>query len=210
VKTVSSGLQGLLDGRRFPVRELLKMTISGVERSFWTGEGPYTYNGIVYQAGGSIIKIAPISAQRAGYASSIQVFMSSIPNTRVTPEVLSGIFQEDYRNQPIQIMRASFDPVSWALSDVRTRWKGKIDRVSMQAAPDDQARLIFHCVSREMDAKKTGYRIRSEEDQRLIDLNDRFFQYAGVVDKQTVFWGKQRVRLSGGDGQRNRGRKGRR
>ncbi len=210
MKTVSSGLQGLLDGRRFPVRELLRMTISGVVRGFWTGEGPYTYNGDVYQAGGSIIRIAPISARRAGYASDIQVFMSSIANTNLTPDVLSGIFGETYRNQPIQIMRGSFDPATWNLTDVRTRWKGKIDRVTMREAPNDQAVLIFHCVSREMDAKKTGYRIRSDEDQRLIDPDDRFFQYAGVVDKQPVFWGKQRVRLSGGDGRRDRGRKGRR
>lgn len=189
---LDAAIQAALDSGRIKRREFLKFEFPSGTYGFWTGAGPITYSGIVYQNAGSVIAIGGLSGMTDGAAVPIQVHLSSIPNSELTPDVLTGIFAEDYKFRPVFLYRGIYDPVTGALiADRWLRWSGFVDYIENVAEPGGPAKLIFYCESRRFDDQRTGYRMWSDEDQRKIDSNDRFFQNVTTAGKRAIDWGRR-------------------
>jgi hypothetical protein len=198
MRSFHADIQAALDAGRVVRREFLRFEFGTGTYGFWSGIGPITYSGLVYQGAGSIIKISPLSGTTDGSSVPIQIRMSSIPNSELTPDVLAGIEDEDYNKRPVKLYRGFYDPANYTILDARwLRWSGTVDYIEHEIEPGGQAHLIFHCESRRLDDQRTGYRMRSDEDQRLIEANDRFFEHVATVGSRTIDWGRRPEKARG-------------
>jgi hypothetical protein len=192
MRSFHADIQAALDAGRVVRREFLRFEFGTGTYGFWTGIGKITYGGLEYQGAGSIIQISSLSGTLDGSSVPIQIRMSSIPNSELTPDVLAGIENEDYSKRPVKLYRGFYDPANYNILDARwPYWSGTVDYVEHEIEPGGQAHLIFHCESRRLDDQKTGYRMRSDEDQRLIHADDRFFEHVATAGSRPIYWGQK-------------------
>jgi hypothetical protein len=190
MREIDSGLQAGLEAGNIVDRGMVLFALPSGNYGFWTGVGPWTYNGILWQGAGTLIQAQPVGQVTDGSAVPIVLTLSAIPNSALSPDVLSTIEAEAYKGAPVRLYKAYFDPDTRALITVRTVWAGTIDTIDHDYTIGGTYTLTANCESRALDHQKTGYRIRSDADQRLIDANDGFFKRVGVAGTQSITWGK--------------------
>lgn len=156
---------------------------------FWSGEGPLAFQGVTYVGAGSLLSLADLrqSAELAAIKVSLQ--LRAIPNTDLTPDVLATIEQEQYHQRPVTLMTAFLDPDSGALLSVEVWMRGLVDRM-VHTDEDDGASLECQVETRTRDITKSGYRKRSDGDQRLLDPTDDGLVHVATVHDETVYFGR--------------------
>ena len=188
MRSFTAATQAALDAGRIVDRRMVLLDLGSGLYGFWSGLGPFSYNGVTYQGAGSLLEIDGV--RQTSDLSAVQVVgrLTGIPNSLLTPDVLATIESEVYHQRPCTLAIAYFHPSTFALLSVEVDYRGVIDRIVHREQSDDAAVLEVQLESRFRDHQKGGYRVRSDADQRRIDPNDDSLRHVTqVVNEQVIF-----------------------
>src|SRR5215207_6966463 len=182
--------QAALDAGRVADRRLILFDLASGLYGFHSGLGPFTYNGVTYVGSGSLISIEGV--RQSSDLSSVQVTarLTSIPNSALTPDVLSTIEAETYHQRPAEILTAYFNPDTWALLSVELEYRGYVDRIVHGDQVNGESYIEAHLESRFRDHQRRGYRVRSLLDQQRIDPSDTGLRHVTAVTSTPVLFGR--------------------
>jgi len=177
----------LLDKGTLKLAEMLRFDLGSGTYGFWSGRENLTYGGLTYVPGG-IITVASIEGQMGMAAQGLTIELASAPNDGLTPAVLATMEQEIWHQRPVTISQIFFHPESHALLFVEPLYRGFIDTIEYTQGED--AKLTAYCESRALDNSRENYRMRSMNDQHLIDANDDFYSFVESAGKEVIPWGQ--------------------
>lgn len=182
--------QAALESGRVATRDLILFDFGSGLYGFWNGVGVFTYNGVDYKSAGSLIQVSPVRSSLDLSAQRLEVRLSSRPNTALTPEVLSDIWDEVYHFRPVTLMLAFFDIDTRALLSVESVGRGYIDRVEAQESQNQPMALVFDIESRFRIHQRSNYRVRSDADQKRILSTDTGLRHVAKVGTERVLVGR--------------------
>jgi hypothetical protein len=98
---------------------------------------------------------------------------------------------EAYHQRPVTVYVGFFDIQTQALLAMKRWFTGIIDQAIRKEQANGVATLTVKAepVSRELT--RTGARMRSDADQRLLDATDNFYANVSLAVNQPIYWGKK-------------------
>ena len=157
---------------------------------FWAGHGTLNFTGLDYVGAGSLITIEQLDMGVELAASAVTVSLRAVPESALSPDVLATIDNYGYKNRPVYLHLAYFNPQTGAIIAAYLWWQGYIDIIDHEEQVGGEYRLVARLEPRSLDHSRIGYRMRSDLDQRLIDPTDRFFEHAAVVGLESLPYGR--------------------
>jgi hypothetical protein len=180
----------LADGRIVD-RGLIRLDLGSGSYGFHTGVGPFVHNGLSYVGAGSLISVEGVRQTAGLEAVQVVAKVTAIADTALNPNTLASIENEVYHQRPATIYTAYFNADTYALLSVELEYRGMIDRIVHAESSDGEAVLELHLESRFRDHQRTGYRVRSDKDQRRILANDNGLRHVSSVQNERVLFGRQ-------------------
>jgi len=187
MRTLSPDVLALLDNGTIKVAELMRFDLGGGSYGFWTGDVDFDYNGLTYVPGG-IISVSAIPGQWGMAAQGLTIELAARIDDGLTPIVLVTMLYQIWHQRPVTISEAFFHPETHALLFVEPLYRGFIDTLEYIEGQD--YKLVAKCESRALDNARENYRMRSMNDQHLIDSTDNFYSHAETAGKVNIPWGK--------------------
>lgn len=190
MKTFDSNTLALLASGRAVARDLMLIDLASGLYGFWTGVGVLTYQSIDYVGAGTLIQLEPYAAVADLSAVPLVARLKAVPDSALSPDVLATIESEQYHQRPVVSSRSYIDPDTRAVLSVERCYRGYIDRIEHEDQVGGGAVLVAYLESKARDHTKTGYRMRSDTDQRRINANDGGLRHAAVAATQEIVWGR--------------------
>jgi len=187
MRSLSPQVLDLLDAGTLKLAEMLRFDLGTGQYGFWTGRDDLIHGGLTYRPGG-IIKVSSIEGQLGMMAQGLTIELAASPNDGLTPDVLATMEQEVWHQRPVTISEIFFHPETSALLFVEPLYRGFIDTI--EYTQGDDAKLIAQCESRALDNSRENYRMRSLNDQHLIDGTDDFYSFVENAGKEVIPWGQ--------------------
>jgi hypothetical protein len=183
-------VQAALDTHGISSRMLVRLDLAQGVFGYWTGLGILAYGGVNYIGAGSLLSVEGI--KQSSDLSSVQVVgrLTGIANSDLTPDVLAAIETYTYHQRECVIYSAYFNSSDGMIGVPEVEFRGYIDRIVHTETVDGQAVLEAHLESRFRDHQKSGYRVRSDQDQRNIDPTDEGMRHVTKVASEKVLFGK--------------------
>lgn len=157
---------------------------------FHFGQGKWTFNGIDYVGAGSALSLEQIEAGTELSASPIVARMRAVPDIGLTPDVLSSVDAEAYKNRPVTLSLVYFNKQTGGVAHLFSWWRGFVDTIEHDETVGGTYELVARLEPRSLDHSRNGYRMRSDTDQRLIDPEDRFFEHAATTPFEELPYGR--------------------
>lgn len=159
-------------------------------KGFFTGQGVLTWSGIDFQGAGTLFALSSIGGTSDGSAVGLSIRLNGDARVGLDASVLAQIETIQYRNAPVLVYRAYLHPDTYALVSVETVYRGYVDTIDHNVAEGGDAYLEAACESRALDLGRSGYRMRADADQRLIDPGDGSLRNVQVSATQKLKWAK--------------------
>jgi hypothetical protein len=192
MRTIETESKTLLAGGRFIERDAILFDFLEGTYGFWWGEGPFSWNGITFTGAGRLLDIPDISGG-GEMPTEIDVTLSAIPDSGLTPDVLGTIEDYTYHLRPVVLYRFLFSPSTGAMVGTVpiVLFRGQVDQIAQVDDPDGRFTLLAKLVSRAVDYRKTGYLKRGNETQALIaGETDLGFEHAARAAQERAQWGQ--------------------
>lgn len=180
----------MLASGRAVSRALILVTFPSGSYGFWTGQGVLTYSSQDYVGAGGLIDIQQIGGVSDLSAVPLLLTLTSVPNSDLSPDILATIEGESWHQAPVKISRAYFDPDTRTLLSVERFYSGYIDKIDHEDQIGGGAVLKAYLESKARDHLKTGYRTRSDSDQRWLNATDGGLALAATAGVQDIYWGR--------------------
>jgi hypothetical protein len=174
-----SELEDLLEEGRIAIRSLIRISLPSGTIGFWNGVGTLTYESVDYVQNHFLRIDEPVFTT----GTSANEFLIEMPESAdfgITPDILASIEEEDYKNAPILVSDAYFDPDTRALLHVEPMLSGYVDYID-HSFDGTEFKLVGHLESSAIDNHREGYRGANHEDQQLVSPGDTFFEHAARV-----------------------------
>ncbi|MCP4307793.1 MAG: DUF2163 domain-containing protein [bacterium] len=178
-----------MDEGREVIRGLIRFDLGSGTYGFSNGSGMFVHDSVSY-APTSLIKVSRLGMRMGTSADGFSVELVASPDDGLTPAILSTIHQEDYRDRPVTVLDAIFDPDTRSLLSVETMKRGYIDTIEHIVDPNEGEKLIAKCEDRGLDYTRRNGRQANREDQARRDATDTFFDHASQAGSVQVTWGK--------------------
>jgi hypothetical protein len=159
-------------------------------KAFFSGHGEFTYNSVTYQGAGSIIAISPAAASADGTAQGLKLTVNAAARDGLDTSILSTIETVNYAGRPVIYSVGYLHPDTYALLSVETAWRGFVDYGEHSITEGGDAAFTFHCESRSLDLGRSGYRMRTDADQRMIDPNDGSLKAVSTTGQKQLAFGR--------------------
>lgn len=189
-RTIDSGTLAQIEEGRVGKHILMLFQFPSGDYGFFDGKGSLEHNSITYLGAGSLFEVDGIQANGDGTASSITLKLNGNADT-LDANALATIEEEDYAGAPVSLMRRYYDPDTFAELSVEVVFQGYVDQISHYERTGGDAYLEVVCESRALDLGRSGYRMRSDADQRSIDADDGFYRHAQAAKDAQVYWGRK-------------------
>ena len=189
MRAIDTTTQALLDDGVWIQRGMVTFDLPDGIYGFWDGAGTYTWNGIDFVGGASLIEVEAVEETGGTASTPLTMRLRDQPDAGLTADILAQIEDQDYHFRPVTLYLAFFDADGLALASVETMYRGRIDRIRHVETADGDAYIEGEIVSRAEDYSKVGVRIRSDRDQMEIYAGDKFFQWVGDVRVLPPYWG---------------------
>ncbi|MEL4069931.1 hypothetical protein WKW50_07260 [Ochrobactrum sp. GPK 3] len=175
-------LQQLLDEGRGKIASAVKAEFGTGTYGFFAGKGSIVYNGLTYN-GNTLIDIDEPQYALGTAAQPITMKLPAAADFGLTPDKLSQIEQEDYKNRPITFYDFYIDPDTNEFLQAEPTWYGYIDNIDHREEGEDFW-LEGHIETGAIDNFREGYRYASHEDQQLVSPGDMLFEYAARIKNE--------------------------
>jgi hypothetical protein len=189
-RSLNVNTQTALNSDRIIDRGMLLFDLGSGLYGFHTGLGPFVYNGVTYVGAGSLITAEDFQQSQGLQSQALVLSLTSVPNSDLTPDVLATIENEVYHQRPATVMTSYFDADTRLLLSVEIEYRGYIDQIIHKILNPGESRLEVHLESKFRDLSRTGYRKRSDEDQKRILANDNSLRHVNVVASERVLFGR--------------------
>ncbi|MBO6507405.1 MAG: hypothetical protein JJ979_02780 [Roseibium sp.] len=195
MRTLEAATENLLAEGRFILRDAILFDFAEGQFAFWWGEGDFSWNGHVFVGAGSLLKVDPVNVASDGSPIELNVTLTAIPNTDLTPDVLGSIETYTYHQRPVRLYRFYFDPDTGAMVGAApvVLFQGYVDQIPHEDSPDGDYSLVARLVSKSVDYRRTGHLKRGNESQKALNggSEDLFFEHAAEAGTVSVEWGPQ-------------------
>lgn len=153
----------------------------------WSGLGPKTYEGDVYQGVGDLLSVSSIAESVDLTAASVQFRLSGVP-----AELIGRSLFEAVRLRPVRIILVWFSGAAFdtALGGLEL-YRGFADTLVVTEG-SDTAEILLNTENRLIELRRGTGRVWSGEDQRSIrDPNDTGFdRVAKLAELDLGEWGQ--------------------
>lgn len=200
---LSNDVKDLYDAGRISTRQMIRLEFGTGTYGFIADKDALTYAGLTYQPFG-LIEVSDLGGGLGTSADgNFTLRLAESKDFGLTPEMLTEIENEDYRDRPVRVMDAHFHPDTDALLQVETVARGYVDTIQHHFGPDGGAYIEAACEGRQLDYSRKNGRYRSIADQKRRDEGDMFPEHAATAGRIELIWG--RAGPSGAQPSPNRG-----
>jgi hypothetical protein len=200
VRVISTALKTRLDAGRIIKSDLVLFDFPSGLWGFFYGSGTFTYNSVTYIGAGAMFEIDAIGGVSDGSAVQLDIKLNANAAKGLTMTVLATIEQEIYAGRPVTISRGYFDADTYELISVEVIYRGYIDTIEhvesdgegqLGAQNPGEGYIVAHVESRSLDLGRSGWRRRSDSDQRSLAANDGSLRYLQASATAEIFWGRK-------------------
>lgn len=188
MRTLSSAALAALAGSPVPIAVLVEMDLT-TQLLLNNTTMDLTINSTVYTGVGALGKIDDIQ-ETAAEVKPLQFTFSGARS-----ENISLALQEPVQGKAVRIKFAIFDPATYQLLDVRLRWSGVLDVMSIDDG-NGRATITVSGEHAGIDLLRPYASLYSDSEQRRLHPGDLAFQFnADQVEQRIVWpaasWGRQ-------------------
>lgn len=159
---------------------------SGIYR-LWSGFGNISIEDEIYLGIGARALMTPISSQVGGAADGLTITLSALD-----PDVAASILLEDYHQKPVVIWRVIFNAIGTTILGASVFMRGRLDYVVIRETIGGEAALDFFIEGPRRDLNRSGSRIRSDSDQRVLGgSGDGSMKHITTAGQKTLTWGNK-------------------
>jgi hypothetical protein len=188
-RLIDSATQAQLNTGRIARTEMVLFDLSSGLHGFFSGLGSFEWGGITFVGAGTLFEIDTIGSNMDGSAVPLVIRLNGNARQGLTPTVLASIESVQYRGRPVTIYRRYMHPETYAELSTELVYRGKIDTMVHRITEGGAAALECRTESVLIDLARSGYRMRSDADQRLIDANDGSMRFTSAVSDFKIDWG---------------------
>jgi hypothetical protein len=189
-RSIPVSLQQQLNKGLIARTEMILFDFPGGQYGFFSGVGTFEWSGITFIGSGTLFEIDSIGAAMDGTAVGLKIKLNGDSREGLTPTVLASIETIQYRGRPVSVYRRYMDPITYAEITTEICFRGYLDTIDHNETEDGEVYLEASVESRSLDLGRSGYRMRTDSDQRTIDPLDGFFKDIGTVQKKEISWGQ--------------------
>lgn len=161
----------------------------------WGGTGVLTLDGDDY-LGVDDREIGQVTGGAlGGSAQNITLTLSG-----VDPEHLALLDADEVRQAPAKVYRLLFDGTGRTLLDARIFKRGRVDDLTVDETIGGTAAIGVSIESAARGLGRSGKRMRSDADQRLIDPDDGFFKHVSYAATKTIYFGGKKATVGDASG----------
>lgn len=186
-----SSVLELLDEGRADVRGAILFQLGTGTYGFIKSLQPFTFGGNTYQPGG-IIEVSELTGAVGTSAENFTISLASSSHDELTPEVLSTIEAEDYRDRRVTIYDIFFHPDTNEFLHAQAMRRGYVDTIDHVNDPDTGYTIVANCETRSLDYSRRNDRYRNNEDQARRAPGDLYFQHTAKRGREMIYWGRTR------------------
>jgi len=161
---------------------------------FFSGIGTFEWAGVTFTGAGTLFEVAGIGSSMDGSAVPLTIKLNGDARSGLTPTVLATIESVNYRGRAVTIYRRYMHPETYAELSTEVIYRGRIDTITHNITEGGECFLEARVESALIDLSRSGYRMRTDADQRLIDANDGSMRHVQAMADQKIDWGKLPVR----------------
>ncbi|WP_313666232.1 DUF2163 domain-containing protein [Shinella sp.] len=187
---LSNDVKDLYDAGRISTRQMIRLDFGTGTYGFIADNDNLIYSGLTYRPFG-LIEVSDLGGGLGTSADgNFTLRLAESKDFGLTPEMLTEIENEDYRDRPVRVMDAHFHPDTGALLQVETVARGYVDTIQHHFGPDGGAYIEAACEGRQLDYSRKNGRYRSISDQKRRDAGDMFFEHAATAGRVELIWGR--------------------
>lgn len=160
------------------------------QKAYFSGQGTLTWSGITFLGAGTLFQIAAIGGVSDGTAVGLAIRLNGDARAGLDATVLSDIETVQYRGAPARLYRGYLHPDTYALLSVEPVFRGRVDTIAHHVTEGGEVYLEAAVESMAIDLGRSGYRMRTDIDQRLIDPSDGSLRHVQLTATQQVKWAK--------------------
>ncbi len=160
------------------------------QRAYFSGQGEFTWSGVTFQGAGNIFELSAIGGVSDGTAVGLGIKLNGDARAGLDASALATIESIQYRGAAVLVWRGYLHPDSYALLSVEPIFRGRLDTVEHSITEAGEIFMVANVESGSIDLGRSGYRMRSDIDQRLIDPNDGSLRYVQSVATVDLKWAK--------------------
>lgn len=151
---------------------------------FWTGYGTLPIGGADYVGLGSMALVKGTSAALGSADQNITLSASGID-----PEALVLLSREDVRGAAVTIHRLLFSGDGRTMLGAHVFKRGRVDQVQTEEAVGGAAEIRVLVETAARGLGRSGQRMRTDADQRLVKPTDGFFRKVAYISEIQLAWG---------------------
>lgn len=187
---LSEEVKDLYDEGRISTRQMVRVQLGSGIYGFIARREPLVYAGVTYQPFG-LLEVSDIGGGTGTAADGgFTLTLAESADWGLTPEILTEIETEDYRDRTVVVYDAHFHPDTGALLQVEPVARGYLDVIEHNQDDDRGYYLTARCEGRQLDYSRRNGRKRTVADQQQRDPGDRFFEHAATAGRVDVNWGR--------------------
>lgn len=180
MRTVSTTAAAALASGFLPMALLVEMDLSSPLYLNTSGLD-LTINGTVYYGTKGFGKIAPMVDTPA------EVRGLTFELTGVPSSMISLALSEPVQGKAVRLKTVIFDPATYLPLDVRLRWQGLLDVMSIADAPG-AATITVSAEHAGIDLSRPASSLYSNTEQQLLHPGDLFLQFVADQVDQRITW----------------------
>ena len=158
---------------------------------FFSGIGTIVFAGVTFHGAGTLFEIDRLGGALDGTAIGLSVRLNGDARTDLDATALAQIETVPYQGRPFWLYRRYMQPETYAEIANELFFRGYIDVIEHHITEGGEVFLEAKIESRSLDLGRSGYRMRTDSDQRLLDPTDGFFRSIGTVSKREIKWANQ-------------------
>ena len=164
---------------------LVEMLFGSGPVRMWTGYGDFQWSNRTWTGTGTLLGISPVEETTEVRAAGVRLTLSGVPS-----DVLALALAEPYQNRPCSIFVGVLNVNTGALlADPYEVFRGRMDTMQIEENGED-ATVTVAAESRLLDLERPRERRYQHEDQRIIDNNDKFFEFVPTIQDIEIKWGR--------------------
>ena len=153
----------------------------------WGGYGQISLAGELYDGVGDRGLVTLSGAALGDSEQNITLTLSG-----VEPDVVALLDADSVKDAPCQIWLLDFDGSGQTLLDARICRSGRIDTLLIEETVGSTSTIVVNVETQARGLGRSGQRMRTDADQRLIDPADAAYHVVSFAGNKTLYWGGQR------------------
>lgn len=158
----------------------------------WGGWAPITFDGRTFDPIGDRGLVQVAGGALGDAAQSITLTLSGIE-----APTLALLDASEIKGAPAVLWRLIFDQTGNTLLGFNVWARGRLDTLTTEEEIGGTAAITAQLETAAKGLGRSGARMRSDADQRLINPSDGFFKNVSFAGEKTLYWGGRRPARAG-------------